>query len=174
MYEDAIVTREETPPTVQQFVRQRTRWNQGFLQVLLKRDWLHLPGLSQRLLALYTLGFPMFQMLMLVYVPVSLWSILSAKVAVVVAMISMLPLYMLIIQLGISAVGLYEFASVHRLRASPLVLAQLLVAYVPYQWVLGYAALRAVWRQIRGERGWEKTAHTGAHRLSALARTVDG
>jgi len=95
-------------------------------------------------------------------------------VAVVVAMVSMLPLYMLIIQLGITAVGLFEFASVHRLRASPLVLGQLLVAYLPFQWVLGYAALRAVWRQVRGERGWEKTAHTGAHRLGALTRSSNG
>jgi cellulose synthase/poly-beta-1,6-N-acetylglucosamine synthase-like glycosyltransferase len=166
VYEDALVTREETPPTVQQFVRQRTRWNQGFLQVLLKRDWLHLPTRKQRVLALYTLGFPVFQMLMMLYVPVSLWSIMSAKVAVLVAMISMLPLYMLIIQLAISAVGLYEFTSVHGLRPSRMSLVQLLLAYMPYQWLLGYSALRAVWRQARGQGGWEKTVHTGAHRLA--------
>jgi cellulose synthase/poly-beta-1,6-N-acetylglucosamine synthase-like glycosyltransferase len=168
VYEDALVTREETPPTVQQFVRQRTRWNQGFLQVLLKGDWLRLPTRSQRLLALYTLGFPIFQMLMVLYVPISLWSIMSAKVAVLVAMISMLPLYMLFIQLAISAVGLYEFTSVHRLRCTRSAVLQLLVSYMPYQWMLGYAALRAVWRQARGEGGWEKTVHTGAaHRLTA-------
>jgi cellulose synthase/poly-beta-1,6-N-acetylglucosamine synthase-like glycosyltransferase len=170
VYEDALVTREESPPTVQQFVRQRTRWNQGFLQVLLKRDWLHLPTRSQRVLALYTLGFPIFQMLMMVYVPISLWSIMSAKVAVLVAMISMLPLYMLFIQLAISAVGLYEFTSVHGLRRSRMSLVQLLLAYMPYQWLLGYSALRAVWRQVRGQGGWEKTVHTGAHRLAAESR----
>ena len=170
VYEDALVTREETPPTVQQFVRQRTRWNQGFLQVLLKRDWLHLPTWSQRLLALYTLGFPIFQMLMMVYVPISLWSIMSAKVAVLVAMISVLPLYMLCIQLVISMVGLYEFTSVHGLRRSRVALVHLLLAYMPYQWLLGYAALRAVWRQVRGQGGWEKTVHTGAHRLAAEPR----
>jgi cellulose synthase/poly-beta-1,6-N-acetylglucosamine synthase-like glycosyltransferase len=164
VYEDAMVTREETPPTVQQFVRQRTRWNQGFLQVLLKGDWLRLPSRAQRLLALYTLGYPMLQMLMALYVPISLWSIMYAKVDVLVAMISMLPLYMLVIQLGISAVGLVEFTSVHGLRPSPGALVQLVVAYMPYQWMLGYAALRAVWRQARGEGGWEKTVHTGAHR----------
>jgi cellulose synthase/poly-beta-1,6-N-acetylglucosamine synthase-like glycosyltransferase len=164
VYEDVMVTREETPPTVQQFVRQRTRWNQGFLQVLLKGDWLRLPSRPQRLLALYTLGYPVFQMLMGLYVPISLWSIMYAKVDVLVAMISMLPLYMLVIQLGISAVGLVEFTSVHGLRPSPMALVQLIVAYMPYQWLLGYAALRAVWRQVRGEGGWEKTVHTGAHR----------
>ena len=34
----------------------------------------------------------------------------------------------------------------------------------PYQVVLAVASLRAVWRELRGERGWEKTAHAGLHR----------
>lgn len=67
VYDDMYVTREETPPTVEQFVRQRTRWNQGFLQVLKKGDWLRLPNWRQRLLALYTLAFPLIQALMLIY-----------------------------------------------------------------------------------------------------------
>jgi cellulose synthase/poly-beta-1,6-N-acetylglucosamine synthase-like glycosyltransferase len=174
VYEDAHVTREETPPTVQQFVRQRTRWNQGFLQVLLKADWLRLPTRTQRMMALYTLGFPLFQAVMMLYVPISIWSILSAKVAVLVAMISMLPLYMLAIQLGISAVGLYEFTSLHGLRKSRTTLLQLFAAYMPYQWLLGYAALRAVARQVRGINTWEKTAHTGAHRLASPAGSAGG
>jgi cellulose synthase/poly-beta-1,6-N-acetylglucosamine synthase-like glycosyltransferase len=168
VYEDAHVTREETPPTVEQFVKQRTRWNQGFLQVLLKGDWLRLPTRTQRLMALYTLGFPMFQALMLLYVPISLWSILNAKVVVLVAMISTLPLYMLLIQLSISAVGLYEFTSVHGLRASRMSWLQLLAAYMPFQWLLGYAAMRALWRQLRGVNSWEKTAHTGALRTAGV------
>jgi cellulose synthase/poly-beta-1,6-N-acetylglucosamine synthase-like glycosyltransferase len=173
MYEDAHVTREETPPTVQQFVRQRTRWNQGFLQVLLKGDWLRLPTLTQRAMALYTLGFPMFQALTLVYVPISVWSIMSAKVAVLVAMISTLPMYMLVIQLGICAVGLYEFTTVHGIRPSRTAVLHLVAAYMPYQWLLGYAAVRAVWRQLRGVNSWEKTAHTGAHRLAPSSVSSD-
>jgi glycosyltransferase XagB len=165
MYEDTYVTREETPPTVEQFVKQRTRWNQGFLQVLLKGHWLRLPTLPQRSMALYTLGFPLFQALMLIYVPISIWSILTSKVEILVAMISMLPLYMLAIQFSICAVGLYEFATVHGLRPSRMSLVHLLLAYLPYQWMLGYAALRAVWRQLRGLNAWEKTTHTGAHRV---------
>jgi cellulose synthase/poly-beta-1,6-N-acetylglucosamine synthase-like glycosyltransferase len=174
VYEDAHVTREETPPTVQQFVKQRTRWNQGFMQVLLKRDWLRLPTRKQRLMALYTLGFPLFQALMLVYVPISIWSILSAKVAVLVAMISTLPMYMLAIQLGISVVGLYEFTTVHGLVPSRMAGLQLIARYMPFQWLLGYAALRAVWRQMRGINSWEKTAHTGAHRLTTTAGSANG
>src|SRR6266478_3048120 len=54
IYDDRYVTREETPPTLSQFIKQRTRWSQGFLQTLLKGEWRRLPRLGQRLLAVYT------------------------------------------------------------------------------------------------------------------------
>ncbi|MGI9149164.1 MAG: glycosyltransferase [Chloroflexota bacterium] len=167
IYDDAYVTREETPPSVSQFVKQRTRWDQGFLQVLAKNDWSHLPTLPQRLLALYTLAFPLIQALTLVYVPVSLWLMFGAKVSVPVAMLSSLPLYMLMLQLLIGVLGLHEFTASHGLRARPVDMLRLVIAYLPYQVLLGVAALRAVWRQARGNHGWEKTSHVGAHRTSA-------
>lgn len=170
LYDDVYVTREETPPTVGQFVRQRTRWNQGFMQVLAKGDWLRLPTFRQRLLALYTLGFPFFQTLTLVYVPVSAWTMLYARVSVPVAMISSLPLYMLLLQLTIAVLGLWEFAGVHGLRTRPLDVLRLTLSYLPYQLLLGVAAGRAVWRQARHQTGWEKTRHVGALR----ARQVHG
>jgi len=169
LYDDRYVTREETPPSVGQFVKQRTRWTQGFIQVLLKGEWLRLPTLPQRLLALYTLGFPIVQALTILYVPLSLWMILAVKVPVPVAMVSMLPLYLLVVQYGISLAGLYEFAAVHRLRPSiwsPLWLA---IGYLPFQWLLGYAALRAVWRHLLRDNSWEKTQHIGAHRVALSA-----
>jgi hypothetical protein len=39
----------------------------------------------------------------------------------------------------------------------------LIVGAPLYQVLLGIAAVRAVVREARGQRGWEKTAHTGAH-----------
>jgi cellulose synthase/poly-beta-1,6-N-acetylglucosamine synthase-like glycosyltransferase len=174
LYDDQYVTREETPPTVNQFVRQRTRWNQGFMQVLAKGDWLHLPTFRQRLLALYTLGFPLLQALLLLYVPISLWLMLVVKIPVLVAMLSSLPFYMLCLQFGISLCGLYEFTAVHHLRPSRFSPLWMLVAYMPYQWLLSYAAVRAVWRQLRGMNNWEKTVHLGAHRQpSAGGAAVD-
>jgi glycosyltransferase XagB len=164
VYDDVYVTREETPPSVQQFVRQRTRWDQGFLQVLAKPDWRALPSLSQRVLALYTLAFPLVQALALAYLPFSLWSMLFAKVSIPVAMLSSLPLYMVLLQLLIALLGLREFTARHGLRAAPLDMLRLAASYLPYQVLLGFAALRAVWRQARGQTGWEKTRHTGAHR----------
>ncbi|MGH2366149.1 MAG: glycosyltransferase [Chloroflexota bacterium] len=163
LYDDRYVTREETPPTVGQFIRQRTRWNQGFLQVLAKGDWRRLPGARQRLLALYTLAAPLLQALMMIYIPVSLWTIIQVKTPTLIALISTLPLYMLVIQFTVNLVGLYEFAGQHELRPSLLSPLVLLLSYLPYQWLLSLAALRALWRQLRGVNNWEKTVHVGLH-----------
>jgi cellulose synthase/poly-beta-1,6-N-acetylglucosamine synthase-like glycosyltransferase len=169
LYDDDYVTKEETPPSVEQFIKQRTRWNQGFMQVLGKGTWRHLPTWPQRLLALYTLSFPLFQAITTLYVPISLWMMFAVKMPVLVAMISSLPLYVLFVGFVISLVGLYEFTHVHRLRPSRLSPLWMMIAYLPYQWILGYAALRAVWRQLRGMNTWEKTAHVGAHRANPAA-----
>ncbi len=107
-------------------------------------------------------------MLMMLYVPVSLWSIIRQG-AELVAMISMLPLYMLIIQLAISAVGLYEFTRSHGLRPVTWHWCGCLLAYMPYQWLLGYSALRAVWREVRGQRLGEDGPHRGAPPVNAAA-----
>jgi glycosyltransferase XagB len=172
VYDDEYVTREETPPTTGQFIKQRTRWNQGFLQVLFKGDWRQLPTLAQRLLAVYTLSFPFFQLITILYVPISLWLILTSKVPVLIALISLLPAYMLIIQLLITLAGLYEFTAVHRLRPALLTPLKLTLVFLPYQWLLGIGALRAVWRHVRGMNSWEKTQHVGAHRGEPVAAAV--
>jgi hypothetical protein len=120
-------------------------------------------------LALYTLAFPLIQALTMIYLPVSLWLTLFGKLSVLVTLISALPAYLLVIQMIVSLVGLYEFTAVHRLKPkwySPL---WLLLAYLPYQWMLGFGALRAVWRHLRGMNNWEKTKHIGAHRVGQFA-----
>ena len=61
---------EETPPSLGQFIKQRTRWSQGFMQTLRKGTWKGLPTRKQRLLAVYTLAFPDVQALLGVYCPV--------------------------------------------------------------------------------------------------------
>ena len=164
VYDDAYITKEETPPTLSHFVRQRTRWSQGFLQTLRKGAWLRLPTLHQKLMALYTLGFPSFQTILALYIPVSLWMMLTIKLPVPLAMFLMVPFYFLAAHYFISVVGLYEFAHAHGMHPSlrtPIVMA---LGYLPYQWVLSFAALRAFFRELRGINNWEKTKHVGAHR----------
>jgi len=164
VYDDRYVTKEETPPTIAQFIKQRTRWSQGFIQTLRKGTWKELPGRKQRWLAFYTLAFPLGQALLGLYVLFSLATMLALKTPVLVALISFLPVFMILAYFLICVVGLHEFTNAHGLEWSPSSAFRLAAALMPYQLLLSYAALRAVARQARGVSDWEKTKHTGAHR----------
>ncbi|GAB3857514.1 glycosyltransferase family protein [Dactylosporangium cerinum] len=167
VYDDRYVTKEETPPTLQSFIKQRTRWCQGFMQTLGKGTWKLMPTRRQRFLAWYTLAFPHVQAMLGVYLPVALLSAFVLTVPVPIAMLSWLPVLMLGAHFVMSVVGLYEFTGAHGLKATPATVVKMAITWFPYQMVLSYAAARALWRQVRGERNWEKTAHVGAHRTAA-------
>ncbi len=167
VYDDEYVTKEETPPTLDHFIRQRARWSQGFLQTLKKGAWRKLPTLEQQIMACYTLGFPIAQAVLALYVPVSLWMMFTTKVPVPVAIVLLAPAYLAVTHYAVSVVGLYEFADAHGLAPSFKTPFVMLLSYFPYQWVLAYAAFRASLREIRGINNWEKTAHIGAHRSGA-------
>jgi glycosyltransferase XagB len=168
-YDAEHATREETPPSLAQFIKQRTRWNQGFLQVLFKGVWRKLPATSQRLLAGYTLLYPFGQAFTgLLWLP-TVVMMFTLKVPVPFALVSLLPLYTLLFQYLVNLTGLWEFAKVYgeRVRVRDMVVFTL--GFLPYQFLLSLGALRAVYRHVRGVNNWEKTAHTGAHRQVAPA-----
>jgi len=164
VYDDRYVTREETPPTLGHFIKQRTRWSQGFLQTLKKGEWRRLPKLQQRLLALYTLSFPIIQAILGIYCVVAVITMFTIRAPVLAAMVLFLPLYLLAAHFCLSALGLYDFADAHGLKPRWTTLLVMAIGYMPYQWLLAYAAVRAVLRQFRGINNWEKTKHVGAHR----------
>lgn len=163
-YDAAHATREETPPTLAHFIKQRTRWNQGFLQVLGKRDWLQLPRWPQRVLAGYTLIYPFVQAVVGVLWLPTLLMMFTLKVPVPLAMLSVLPLYALMFQYLVNFVGLFEFASVYGTRVRLRDAIVFTLGFLPYQVLLSIGAIRAVYRHVRGVNNWEKTMHTGAHR----------
>jgi cellulose synthase/poly-beta-1,6-N-acetylglucosamine synthase-like glycosyltransferase len=166
-YDPDLVTREETPGTLGELFKQRTRWNQGFLQVLRKGEWRHLPSLRQRLLARYTLAMPFLQAFTAVLVPVSLATMILLDLPVFAALLTFVPLVPTLAAVAVEAAALGEFCRSYGRRATPLDYLRLLLGTFPYHLLLGAAALRAVLRERRGERGWEKTAHVGAHREAA-------
>ena len=177
IYDDRYVTREETPPTLSQFIKQRTRWSQGFLQTLFKGEWKRLPKMRQRLLAIYTLGYPAVQAVLGVYILASVLMMFTFRVSVLKALLLDLPLYLLAAHFTLNLIGLYEFTDAHGLKPTwktPLIMA---LGYLPYQWVLAYASVRATARQLRGINNWEKTQHIGAHRqavtLEAMSSSQD-
>jgi glycosyltransferase XagB len=144
------------------------------LQTLLKGEWRRLPRLGQRLLAVYTLGFPAMQAVLGFYILASLIMMFTVKTPVLMAITLDLPFYLLAAHFILNVIGLYEFTSAHGLKPTwktPLVMA---LGYLPYQWVLAYASVRATLRQVRGINNWEKTQHIGAHRQERATPQATG
>jgi len=169
-YDPHLVTREETPDTVRSLLKQRTRWNQGFLQVLRKEEWRRLPR-GQRFLARFTLSSPFLQAVTGVAIPVSIALAVFAKVPVGLAVLSFLPAIPTAASVVFDAVALREFGRIYYVRPRARHYVSLVLGTFPYQVILAAAALRAVWRESRGERGWEKTEHVGAHRRPGAGTT---
>jgi cellulose synthase/poly-beta-1,6-N-acetylglucosamine synthase-like glycosyltransferase len=172
VYDAQHVTREETPASVGSFIRQRTRWQQGFLQVLRKGSWRALPHLNQRLLAVYTLSYPFFQALLMLLWPLVLTVILGLKVHVLVAMLSFLPLYALLFQFLTTVVGAFMFTREYGFKFPLLMPMSMALTFLPFQWLLGISAVRVVYRELRQQNNWEKTAHLGAHRQTEVAPSI--
>lgn len=169
IYDKEHVTREETPPTLMSFIRQRTRWNQGFIQILLKGSWKDLPTKRQKALAIYILTWPIVQGVLFIYTPIAFLLAFLLKMPVVVALIANLPLYMLGAFLVVYNLGLYEFLRDYRKPYRWYYPLLSVLYFYPFQVALGLSAFRAVYRTLRGMTAWEKTQHANIHREVAPA-----
>jgi hypothetical protein len=165
------VTREETPPNVASFIRQRTRWQQGFIQVLFKGTWLKLSSFDQRLLALYTLSYPFQQaFITLLWIPAVL-SVFWLRLPASIALLSFLPLYSLLFQFLTTVVGAYVFTREYHLKFPLHLPLSMAITFLPFHWLLGISAIRAAYRELLRQHDWEKTAHVGAHRQQSEIAT---
>jgi cellulose synthase/poly-beta-1,6-N-acetylglucosamine synthase-like glycosyltransferase len=167
-YDPELVTREETPGDLRSLVKQRTRWCQGFLQVLRKGVWRQLPTRRQRLLARYTLAMPFLQAFTGLMIPVAVVLVLFAKVPAWLTLVTFLPLVPTVLTVVAEVVGLQEFGHAYGVRVRARDYLALLAGTLPYQVLLAVAAVRAVVREVRGQTGWEKTAHSGLHRPATV------
>src|SRR5215470_262230 len=164
LYDDEFVTKEETPHTIEQFIKQRTRWNQGFIQILFAGRWTRLEKLSQKLLALYILILPELQAFFTLMLPLAVLMFFFVKLPVWMAILTFMPFYCFLFAMFIDLAGLHEFVKVHHRRWKWSEAFTLLIAFIPYQLLLGIGAVRAVWRQMKGASNWEKSAHIGQHK----------
>lgn len=169
-YDPEVVTREETPGSLGSLYKQRTRWSQGFLQVLKKGEWRKLPTRRQRLLARYTLAMPFLQAFTGLMIPLSIVLMVTAKVPTLVAMVSFLPLVPTLVTLAVEIAGVGDFARSYGVKLRLRDYLRLVLGTFPYQVLLAGAAVRAVLREARGDGSWEKTEHVGAHRSPQAAR----
>jgi cellulose synthase/poly-beta-1,6-N-acetylglucosamine synthase-like glycosyltransferase len=165
VYDGRWVTREETPHTVRALVKQRTRWHQGFLQILKKGDWRRLPRRRARMLALVTFTQPILDALLLCSVPLIPLALLYLKLPVAVALLSFAPLYAVILQMLANVAGIVVFGRTFDEPVPWRMLVRMPFTYLPYEWLIAFSALRATVREIYGNGDWEKTEHRGAHRL---------
>ncbi|GAC1358389.1 MAG: hypothetical protein NVS2B12_01560 [Ktedonobacteraceae bacterium] len=171
IYDDEFVTKEETPHTMAQFIKQRTRWNQGFIQILFKGEWLKLETFAQRFLAFYVLILPEVQAFFAILVPISIIMFFFVKLPLWLAMLTFLPLYCFVLAIFVDVAGLHEFLKAHGRKWSWREALILILAFFPYQFLLGLGAMRAVYRYCKGASNWEKTAHIGQHRGQAAEKS---
>jgi cellulose synthase/poly-beta-1,6-N-acetylglucosamine synthase-like glycosyltransferase len=166
VYRADWVTQEETPHTIAALIKQRTRWHQGFLQVLGKGDWKRLPGWPRKLLALITLGAPIMDAVLVTALPFVIAASFFVRLPVPVALLSWAPLYGVLFQVIATCVAAPLFAKEFGQRLPLLMLLRVPLTYLPYQWLLSVGAVRAVARQLKRQSNWEKTEHVGAHRIA--------
>jgi cellulose synthase/poly-beta-1,6-N-acetylglucosamine synthase-like glycosyltransferase len=164
VYDEIHATREETPATVACFIKQRSRWDHGFLQIMAKNKFRRLPFFRQNLLSAYVLLSPELQLASLIYLPFGFVLAFSQKLPVIISMISFLPLYVLAFQLLVTILGLYQFTRSYRLKFPWYMPLKIVIFFLPYQLLLAYSSLRAISRFVRGFTIWEKTQHLNAHR----------
>lgn len=163
VYIDRLVTREETPQSLPALLRQRVRWMQGFIQVFFQGDWVRLATMSQRILAVYVLGFQFFQAFTAVFAPVALGLALYHKSPVTIALVATVPLALGMLSVLLDLVMLHQFGRAFDRKVRLRDYVGLILGAYPYQVVLAWAALWALIRHALGRSDWLKTVHTGAH-----------
>lgn len=164
IYDPAHATREETPHSLLAFIKQRTRWSQGFLQILSKGDWRKLPTFKQRWLMGYTLAAPFLQALLLLMIGPIIFTMFMFDAPVWLAMLSLLPAYILGLQFVVRLVGLFEFAADYNLKIALVDIVRFSLGFLPYQLLLATGVIRAIYRHLTATNNWEKTEHRGTHR----------
>lgn len=164
VYDPKHATQEETPPTLKSFIKQRTRWSQGFLQILAKKNEFSGLSLKKKILTWYILGWPKIHAFMFLYIPIALVLSLVVKTHPVITIVTTLPVILLMIYLVLQNIALYEFTKIYQKRWTPLLVLKTIIWFFPYQFVLSFSSFRAMVRQYRQQTAWEKTEHVNAHR----------
>ncbi len=158
-------TKEETPSDEIGLIRQRSRWDQGYLQVLSKGSWKGLP-LKQQLLTVYILTQPIFRHLSFLNMIFSPLLASFGAIPTGIALLSFVPGYFLLIQLSLYCLGLADLSKQHKIKLSTWRYVLMIIAFIPYQALLSISTLRAITKIMRGNYAWDKTKHGNSHRQS--------
>jgi hypothetical protein len=158
-YRPELATLEETPASLAAFVRQRTRWNQGFLQVLQDGGWRRLPTRAHRREAAEVLLVNLARAVLGVVLPVQVLAaaVVGSPLALAPAVAALPGAVNAVLASGLVPLLGRDFPFPVRWRHR----AQVVLGWPAYQVLLVVPAVRAVIRQLRGRGDWEKTTHAG-------------
>jgi len=164
IYSAEYATREETPPTVVSFVKQRTRWAQGFLQILARGSFREFPTFKQRFLAAYILSWPLIIPFAALLLPFGIIMMAFVSLPPALALLSNIPLLIFIGFITTLIIGFYEFTREYKLKFSLYYVLIIIVFFYPYTLLLVIASIRALYRHVANINVWEKTEHINKHR----------
>lgn len=167
-YDGDLATQEEAPVKIKAFLKQRTRWALGFMQVLAKGDWRRLPTRRERVLAWWTLVQNQAMAFAGICLPVAVLSALLFDPPVPVVMLTFLPAVPTVAMVAFEVLILREFGRDMGFRIRITDYLKMMISTPFYQFLLAIASIRAGWKFYTGDFAWEKTAHEGAH-LTGLA-----
>ena len=143
----------------------------GFIHVFAEGDWLRLPTLSQRVLAIYVLGFQFFQAAAGLLAPVALGLAIVHKAPVLLTLVATVPLALSLLNLLLDVVLLAQFGRTFGERVRLRDYLGLALGAYPFQVVLSVAAVWATARFVLGRNDWVKTHHHGVHLGTTAARS---
>jgi cellulose synthase/poly-beta-1,6-N-acetylglucosamine synthase-like glycosyltransferase len=169
-YMPELATREEPPDTLQGFIKQRVRWNQGFLYTLITGSWRKLPGSWRRIIALVVLSVPFFQGSMAIMIPVTLITMVAVKSPPLLVLMMFVPFLLVLVTILMQIVHLHEFGKRFGVKVDFHLYLILPATSFIYQFLLTYCAARAAARHFKGDTTWQKTAHSGHHVHELMAR----
>jgi cellulose synthase/poly-beta-1,6-N-acetylglucosamine synthase-like glycosyltransferase len=161
----SVSTREESPVTLDGWIRQRTRWQKGKVYTLFQ--WLRVPPRG----AAAKLHFTM-QSFTPHLGPMNVVGVVVIFVYGVSAQVTYEPVVALVLLLCLSFVGLFSLAhaaaywtvSDYPVSARKVGRFAVSLTTLPAYWVLQWGAdVRALWQVYLGQNHWEKTPHHGRH-----------
>lgn len=162
--DEKLAVQEETPNRLSTFIRQRTRWIQGFLQIVDNRNWENFSTTNQ-IYFLFLFLFPLFQTFFYIWFMISLF--LARELPIALAMLSFLPLFIFAFNVIVQVTGLVEMLYLRKqVFLIPAAVIIYFITFIPYQLLINFCAVRAVIRYSSGNFVWEKTTHFNNHRRS--------
>ena len=171
VFDPALTTLEEAPITGRSWVKQRTRWNLGFLQVYKKGDWRALPTSRERALARWTLMQPFMMAIAGIMIPVALLTALVLSPPMWVTFILFLPMFPTLLIVAMENAALRDYGKDFGFKIGPIDHLRLTLSMPFYQMMAGFAAIRAYYKYLRKDFAWDKTMHSGEH-LTILGEGV--